>query len=243
VNVLLLQSAQGRPSQIANAGEKLQTRVGGRNPLGMQAPAMASLMQDLWMSCGASFPLLINLHSFRAMNTVETPPVPVKVEEPPEHEKRDPITGAPHYHPVATGTGAAAGGALGAVAGSIGGPIGAAVGAAVGGLIGGLMGKSAAEGYDEGYWRTVYPTEPYFAPGYTFEDYEPAYRFGTEAGFLHGSRTFEEVESDLMKDWEKKRGASRLTWEQARAATRRAWHRVKHPGDGDDDNGVPPMMP
>src|SRR5687767_7702348 len=107
------------------------------------------------------------------MNTVESPPKEKEVEVE-THEKRDPVTGAPHYHPVATGTGAAAGGALGAVAGSIGGPVGAAVGAAVGGLIGGLMGKSAAEGYDEGYWRSVYPTEPYFSPGFTYEDYDPA---------------------------------------------------------------------
>jgi hypothetical protein len=176
------------------------------------------------------------------MNTVETPPAAVKVEEPPEHEKRDPVTGAPHYHPVATGTGAAAGGALGAVAGSIGGPVGAAVGAAVGGLIGGLMGKSAAEGYDEGYWRSVYPTEPYFAPEFTFEDYEPAYRYGAGAASRDAVKTFEEVEPDLMKDWEKYRGASRLTWNQAREATRRAWHRVKHSSEGDENSGVPPMI-
>ena len=165
------------------------------------------------------------------MNAVESPPKEVEVEVKPP-DKRDPVTGAPHYHPVATGTGAAAGGALGAVAGSIGGPVGAAVGAAVGGLIGGLMGKSAAEGYDEGYWRTVYPTEPYFSPGFTFEDYDPAYRYGAEAFPLYSGRPFDEVEPNLAKDWEKKRGASRLTWEQAKAAVKRAYHRVASPGDG-----------
>ena len=172
------------------------------------------------------------------MSAVETPPKTVDVEVP-EHEKRDPLTGAPHFHPVATGTGAAAGGTLGAVAGSIGGPLGAAVGAAVGGLIGGLMGKSAAEGYDEGYWRTVYPTEPYFSPRFTFEDYDPAYRFGSEAWPLYSGRSFDEIEPSLAKDWEKRRGTSRLTWEEAKAATKRAYHRVAHPGDGDDDQGVP----
>src|SRR5688572_16946605 len=130
------------------------------------------------------------------MNAVAPPPDKSKVD-PEDHEKHDPLTGAPHYHPVASGTGAAAGGTLGAVIGSIGGPIGAAVGVAVGGLIGGLVGKSAAEGYDEAYWRTVYPTEPYFSPGYPFETYDPAYRYGMEAWRTHGGRPFAEIEPTL----------------------------------------------
>ena len=170
------------------------------------------------------------------MNAAKTLPVTTK---PPEAEKHDPVTGAPHYHPVASGTGAAAGGTLGAVAGAIAGPIGAAVGAAVGGLIGGLVGKSAAEGYDEGYWRTVYPTEPYFSSARPFEDYEPAYRYGTESYQVHRGRKFDEVQDQLAKDWDANRRGSRLTWEEARTAAKRAYHRVANPGDGDDDNGVP----
>ncbi len=170
------------------------------------------------------------------MNAVETPET---VVVPPAPEKHDPVTGAPHYHPVASGTGAAAGGALGAVAGAVGGPIGAAIGAAVGGIIGGLVGKSAAEGYDEGYWRTIYPTEPYYTPNYTFEDYDPAYRYGAETYSRYPGRSFDEVEAELSQDWDKNRRGSRLTWDQARAAARRAYHRVATPGDGDDDTGLP----
>jgi len=173
------------------------------------------------------------------MNAVATPPDAPNVE-PRDSENHDPITGAPHYHPVASGTGAAAGGTLGAIVGAAVGPIGAAVGAAVGGLIGGLVGKSAAESYDEGYWRAIYPTEPYFSPGYPFEAYDPAYRYGTEAWVLHDGRPFSEVEPILANDWEKRHGTSGLTWEQAKAAAERAYHhRVASPGDGDDDDGVP----
>ena len=171
------------------------------------------------------------------MNPVESPPQTSDAITPDDHEKHDPVTGAPHYHPVASGTGAAAGGTLGAIVGAAAGPIGAAVGAAVGGLIGGLVGKSAAESYDEGYWRTIYPTETYFSPGYPFEAYNPAYRYGTEASLLHEGRPFAEVEPTLAKDWESKRGDSQLTWEQAKVAAARAYHhRVASHGDGDDDN-------
>ncbi len=170
------------------------------------------------------------------MKTVENPLKPVV---PPDVEKHDPVTGAPHYHPVASGTGAAAGGALGAVAGAVGGPIGAAIGAAVGGLIGGLVGKSAAEGYDEGYWRTVYPTEPYYSSSHSFEDYNPAYRYGAESYTLNRGKSFDDIQEQLGKEWDKNRHGSRLTWDQARAAAKRAYHRVATPGDGDDDSGLP----
>jgi hypothetical protein len=170
------------------------------------------------------------------MSAVETPP---KTPIPPEAEKHDPVTGAPHYHPVASGTGAAAGATLGAVAGAVAGPIGAAVGAAVGGVIGGLVGKSAAEGYDEGYWRTVYPTEPYYSPARAFEDYNPAYRYGEESWLAHRGKSFDEIQDQLAKDWDKNRRGSKLTWDEAKIAAKRAYHRVASPGDGDDDNGVP----
>ncbi len=39
-------------------------------------------------------------------------------------------------------------------------------------------------------------------------------------------RHFDEVESDLSRDWEKFKGKSRLTWERAKAAVRDAWDRL-----------------
>jgi uncharacterized protein (TIGR02271 family) len=63
-------------------------------------------------------------------------------------ENRDPITGEPGSHPVATGAGAVAGGAAGAAAGSVAGPVGTGVGAAAGAVLGGVGGKAAGEKFD-----------------------------------------------------------------------------------------------
>ena len=101
------------------------------------------------------------------------------------------------------------------------------------------MGKNAAEGFDEAYWRTVYPSEPYFSPAYPFEAFGPAYRYGAEAWRVHKGRPFAEVEPKLATEWENIRRESDLTWDQARGAVERAYHRVASPGDGDDDSGLP----
>ena len=61
-------------------------------------------------------------------------------------EHRDPITGAPHSHPTATGVGAAAAGVIATAAGALAaGPLGAVVGAIVGSGAGGVVGHSVGE--------------------------------------------------------------------------------------------------
>ena len=144
----------------------------------------------------------------------------------------DPITGAPGAHPVGVGLGAAVGGvAAGAAAGTLAaGPVGTLVGAAVGAVVGGLGGKAAAEGVnptvEDTYWRENFEQEPYYQSGSSFDDYAPAYRLGYEAPNHYGNKPFDDVESDLERDYNSQRGASRLEWDQARPATRAAWERV-----------------
>ncbi len=158
-------------------------------------------------------------------------------------ENRDPITGAPGAHPVGTGVGAAAGGmAAGAAAGTVAaGPIGTAVGAAAGAIVGGLAGKAVAEHFDptaeEAYWRDNFSREPYYQSGTTFDDYAPAYRLGWESRSRYAGRRFEDVESDLSRDYESRRGKSKLSWDHAKRATRAAWDRIERamPGDFDKD--------
>ncbi len=158
-----------------------------------------------------------------------------KMNEIDEHPdaNRDPITGAPGAHPVGTGVGAAGGGAAGMAIGAVAGPIGAAVGAAVGAVAGGLAGKAVAESIDptveEAYWREHYASRPYVDQGMDYEDYAPAYRYGWESRTRFQDRSYDEIESDLARDWDHARGRSRLTWDQAGAATRDAWERVSHP--------------
>ena len=156
----------------------------------------------------------------------------------------DPITGAPGSHPIGTGVGAAAAGAAGAAIGSvvpgIGTAIGGAIGAVVGAVGGGYAGKAVAEAIDptteDAYWRENHKTRPY-AAGASYDEYRPAYQYGWESRTKYEGRKFDEVESDLGRDWESRRGSSSLGWEKAKNATRDAWHRVERalPGDADRD--------
>lgn len=159
---------------------------------------------------------------------------------------RDPISGKPGAHPVGTGIGAAAGGmAAGAAAGSIAGPVGAVAGAVVGAVAGGLAGKGIAERIDptmeEAYWRENYTRRPYIRSGATFDDYGPAYRYGVDNYARYQGRPFDEVESDLSRDWQRAKGKSGLAWEDAKHATRDSWQRLSDtieratPGDSDRD--------
>jgi hypothetical protein len=156
---------------------------------------------------------------------------------------RDPITGAPGAHPVGTGVGAAGGGAAGAAIGAAaGGPVGAAVGLAVGAIAGGLAGKGAGEAVnptvESAYWRENYNSQPWYERNYTYEDYEPAFRTGYEgySRYYGQGRSYDQVEPELRRDWDKYRGSSRLDWERARPASQAAWRRVDQAG-GTDNTG------
>ena len=160
-----------------------------------------------------------------------------------KEENRDPITGAPGAHPVGTGIGAAVGGmAAGAAAGTVAaGPAGTLVGAAAGAFAGGLAGKAVAEHFDptaeEAYWRQNFERESYYQKGMTYEDYSPAYQLGWESRAVYAGRRFDDVENDLARDYESRRGKSKLSWDHAKHATRSAWDRVERaiPGDFDKD--------
>lgn len=161
------------------------------------------------------------------------------------NENRDPLTGAPGAHPIGTGVGAALGGAAaGAAAGTVVGPVGTLIGAAVGAVVGGLAGKGVAEVIDPTveatYWRENYKARPYAANA-SFDDYGPAYGYGVSSYTKYAGRKFDDVESDLARDWNTVRGKSKLEWNHARIASRDAWDRLSDkveraiPGDSDHD--------
>jgi outer membrane lipoprotein SlyB len=151
---------------------------------------------------------------------------------------RDPISGAPGAHPVGTGVGAAGGGAAGAAIGAVGGPVGAAVGLVAGAVAGGLAGKGAAEAVnptaEDTYWRTNYTTQSWVDRNRPYDDYRPAFRTGYEgyARYAGSGKTYDQVEADLQRDYERTRGNSALNWENAKMATRAAWRRVENPNSG-----------
>lgn len=149
-----------------------------------------------------------------------------------KNANRDPITDAPGAHPVGTGVGAALGGAAaGAAVGTVAGPVGTVIGAAAGAIVGGLAGKGVAEAIDPSveyaYWRDNYADRPYVESGARFDDYAPAYVYGVESSSKFGDRDFDDIESDLARDWATARGKSGLSWDRARAASRDAWDRVR----------------
>jgi hypothetical protein len=157
-------------------------------------------------------------------------------------------------HPAAKGVGAVVGGVAGGVAGgaaagaAVGGmtgPVGAAVGAAVGAVVGAVAGKGVAKAADpaieESFWRDNYASRPYVTAGANYDDYGPAYRYGVDSYSRYPDRSFDEMETDLSRDWSKARGESSLEWDKAKHASRDAWHRVSNaveravPGDSDRD--------
>ncbi|MES2900267.1 MAG: hypothetical protein V4723_11095 [Pseudomonadota bacterium] len=144
-------------------------------------------------------------------------------------------------HHLAGGVGAGGGAAMGAAAGAVGGPIGMAAGAAIGALAGGMAGKAAGSlvnpEEESAYWRSSYQTAPYYSPGYTYDDYGPAYELGYNSRGRYTGQHFDTVETDLSSEWERTKGKSRLNWQQAKSATRAAWDKVERamPGDFDGD--------
>jgi hypothetical protein len=79
---------------------------------------------------------------------------------------------------------------------------------------------------DDTYWRDNFRDRPYVKAGDTYEDFGPAYAYGIDSYERHEGRRFEDVESDLSRDWEKFKGQSRLGWERAKNAVRDAWSRL-----------------
>ena len=158
---------------------------------------------------------------------------------------RDTVGEAVAKHPVGTTVGAAAGGlAAGAAAGSVAGPVGTAVGAAVGAVAGGSAGQGVAEKIDpdrhDAYWRENFKNRPY-VNGASFDDYGPAYAYGVDGYRKYPGSSFDDVETNLARDWNTAGGKSSLDWANARIATREAWERLSNsveravPGDSDRD--------
>ena len=131
-------------------------------------------------------------------------------------------------HPVGTGLGAAGGAAAGAAMGAVGGPVGAVIGGAIGAVVGGIAGKNTAEEVnptvEDAYWRENYSTRPYATADRGYEYYQPAYRYGWESRARYQGKQFDEVESDLQRDWNSQR-PTKMEWNEARGPVRDAWQR------------------
>lgn len=77
----------------------------------------------------------------------------------------------------------------------------------------------------------------YASLGGTYDDYAPAYRYGSESRSKYSGRNWDDVESDLRTDWDSRYGTSGgpSTWEKFKAAVRHGWDKITPDMDDDDD--------
>jgi hypothetical protein len=74
------------------------------------------------------------------------------------------------------------------------------------------------------HWNSTYGTS-----GDTYNDYEPAYKYGNEmrSNEKYRGREWNDVESDLRGDWDTRYGTSGAsTWDKMKAAVQHGWNRV-----------------
>jgi hypothetical protein len=91
----------------------------------------------------------------------------------------------------------------------------------------GGAGRSSAS--DDEYYRRDW-TSKYASTGGSYDDYAPAYSYGSEmAGSdKYRGRQWNDVESDLRSDWDVRHpgAAGASTWERFKAAVRHGWDRI-----------------
>jgi len=150
----------------------------------------------------------------------------------------DPITGAPGFHPIGTGVGAAGGGLAGAAAGAAIGSVVPGIGTIIGGVVGtiagaaggGLAGKAVAENIDpsaeDTFWRKTFSSRPYVEEGVDYDQYAPAYRYGWESRANNPDIPYDQAEPHLEKNWRDNEPRPRLEWDKAKYAVQDAWHRA-----------------
>ena len=87
------------------------------------------------------------------------------------------------------------------------------------------------------HWQKYFTKEPYYDSKYSWEDYDPAYRFAYRTREEHPQVRFEDIEERIEAGWEVAKGNSRLAWLDAKQAIRSAWNRLEGvlPGDLDRD--------
>lgn len=75
--------------------------------------------------------------------------------------------------------------------------------------------------YYRNHWQTSFSNQ-----GGRYEDFEPAYRFGSEmrGNASYRGRNWTEVEPEFRRDWESRNAGS--PWERAKDAVRHAWERA-----------------
>jgi uncharacterized protein (TIGR02271 family) len=83
---------------------------------------------------------------------------------------------------------------------------------------------------DDSYYRSHW-TSNYGSTGDSYNDYDPAYRYGTQmrSDPRYQNRNWDDVESDLRSDWDSRYSRGGVsTWERMKAAVRHGWDKIAH---------------
>lgn len=78
---------------------------------------------------------------------------------------------------------------------------------------------------EEAYWRTHFSGAKYGEREAVYATYQPAFRVGYIGRNRYPHKTFEEVERELQKDYDRQQGSATLPWVRARFAALDAWNR------------------
>jgi hypothetical protein len=92
-------------------------------------------------------------------------------------------------------------------------------------------------GLDEDtYYRSDWDKN-YSSLGGSYDDYAPAYRYGSESRGKYSGRAWDDVESDLRSDWDSRYASNGgpSTWEKFKAAVKRGWDKITPDMNDDDD--------
>ena len=90
--------------------------------------------------------------------------------------------------------------------------------------------------FDSDYWAERFYSEAYVRDDDEYDDFEPAYRFGTS--LREETDDFDADEEELKARWESVKGDSTLTWKRAKDAVRAAWEWTDD--DEEEDQGRDP---
>jgi|GEM_PF-3527905 len=78
---------------------------------------------------------------------------------------------------------------------------------------------------EESYWKSHFSGEKYGDREAAYATYHPAFRVGYIGRNRYLGKTFEEVERDLQRDYDRLQGSATLPWARARLAAMDAWNR------------------
>jgi hypothetical protein len=78
-------------------------------------------------------------------------------------------------------------------------------------------------GDDDSGWREDFQRN-YANSGYTYEQYAPAYQYGSQLRQRYAGRDWDAFEGDARRDWESR---SPNTWDRMKNAVRHGWDRMR----------------